>query len=153
MAVTTKTNKKGATVTTRTRKNGTTVKKVTGKNGNTRKVTTKASGAKIKTRKDKDGKVLGGRTTNKSGKVTSITRTKKDGTSVTKDKGSVSVKAANIAKSGKGKNAKTLQDLKAKKKAARKSGDTAKLTALRKKSQATRKTIKKNVRTRRAAES
>ena len=43
-----------------------------------------------------------------------------------------------------------MQALKAKKKVARKAGDTDKLAKLRKKSQATRKTMKSNVKAKRA---
>ena len=144
MAVTTKTNARGATVKTRTKKDGTVIKKVTGKSGGVRKTTKNADGSSSRTR-TKDGKTSG-RTTNAKGKVTSVTRKGK-----TQEKDSVAVRVANIAKSGKGANAKKMQDLRAKKKVARKAGDTDKLAALRKQLQATRKTIKSNVKAKRAS--
>jgi len=133
------------TVTKRTKDNGTVVKTVTGKNGGVRKTKTKESGA-IKTTRTKDG-ITTGRTKNAQGRVTSITR--RNGK--TADKTSVAVKVANKIKNGKGKNALKMQDLAAKKKAARKSGNTEKLAALRKRSAKIRREMKSNVKAKRAA--
>jgi hypothetical protein len=149
MTVKTSTNKRGATVKVRTKKDGTKVRTVTGKNGGVRKQVKAKDGSKTITR-SKDGKVTGGKTTNAKGKVTSVTRTRK-GETKTYGANSAKTSVANRIANGKGKNAKKMQDLKAKKKAARQSGDKDKLKALRKKSTSIRRTMTKNTRARRAA--
>jgi hypothetical protein len=146
MAVTKKVNARGATVKTRTKKNGTVVKKVTGPGGGVRKTKTRANGSTVKTNTNKSGKTTG-RTTNKDGKVTSITTA--DGK--TKKRGSVSVRIANKAKNGTGGNAKRLQALAAKKKVARKAGDTEKLASLRQKSMGVKKDMRSKIKARKAA--
>tara|TARA_B100001173_G_C15876029_1_gene499448 strand:+ start:30 stop:632 length:603 start_codon:yes stop_codon:yes gene_type:complete len=149
--VTKKTTADGRKIKKVTNSAGTVVRKKTNKSGATVTTQTKKDGSKKIERKKEDGTGTT-RETNKRGRVTSISRTNKDGQTKNHKKGSVAVKAANIAKSGTSKLAKRMQSLKAKKKAARKAGDTDKLTSLRKKSQSTRRNIKANIRARRAGE-
>tara|TARA_R110002020_G_scaffold143654_14_gene316157 strand:+ start:974 stop:1573 length:600 start_codon:yes stop_codon:yes gene_type:complete len=147
--VTTKTNAAGTKTTTKTNDAGSTYASRTKKDGSSMHSLTKKDGSKQVARRNAKGAVST-KDTNKRGRVTEITRTKKDGEKVTHGKRSVAVKAANIAKSGTSKLAKRMQSLKAKKKAARKAGDTEKVAELRKKTQATRKNIKSNIRHRRS---
>ena len=135
MAATTKTNKRGGTVTTE-KKGDKTVRSTTKKSGATKKVATNKNGSKTvtKSRNARGGSVQ--KTVNKKGDVTSITKTKKDGT--TKKLGAAQVAAKNKLK-GEGGLASRFAANKDAKKAARKSGDTAKLKELRSKSKAIKK--------------
>ena len=148
--VTTKKNAAGTKTTTSTNSAGTVNKAKVKKSGAGMYSSTKKDGSKQVARKNAKGNVST-KATNKRGRVTEITRTKNNGDKVTHGKGSVAVKAANIAKTGTSKLAKRMQSLKAKKIAARKAGDTEKAAELRKKSRATKQNIKKGIRARRSA--
>jgi len=149
LSSTTRKNAGGTKTTRRTNDAGSTYLSRKKKDGSSMSSLTKKDGSKQVSRTNPKGTIRT-QATNKRGRVTEMTRTKKDGEKVTQGKKSVAVKAANIAKSGTSKLAKRMQSLKAKKKAARKAGDTGKLAELTKKRQSTRRNIKSNIRTRRA---
>ena len=114
-----------------------------------------SDGMTIKSRIGVKGKTTT-RATNAKGKITNITKTKADGT--TRTLGKAQVAARNRLKSGKGKAAKAAQeniaDLRKKKRAAKKSGDTNLFNSLRQEQKTTRKSfvssVKKKVAARRA---
>ena len=110
-----------------------------------------SDGMTIKSRIGVKGKTTT-RATNAKGKITSITKTKADGTTRTLGKAQVKLKT------GKSKSAtaarENIADLRKKKRAAKKSGDTNLFNSLREKQKTTRKSfvssVKKKVAARRA---
>jgi hypothetical protein len=122
--------------------------------------------SKAAIRKTSDGKTIRSRigvkgktttrATNAKDKITSITKTKADGT--TRTLGKAQVAARNRLKTGKSKSAtatrENIADLRKKKREAKKSGDTDLFNSLRKEQKTTRKSfvssVKKKVAARRA---
>jgi len=111
-----------------------------------------SDGMTIKSRIGVKGKTTT-RSTNAKGKITNITKTKADGT--TRTLGKAQVAARNRLKSGKGKAAKAAQeniaDLRKKKRAAKKSGDTNLFNSLRQEQKTTRKSFVSSVKKKVAA--
>lgn len=123
---TVKERKNGSKVVTRTNKRGQTVKRVIRKDGSTAK-----------------------KVTNKDGKIVRKSRTDSEGKKTVKKRGSVAVKTANRLSNDKNKGSK-MAGLRADRKAARKSGDSAALAKANKKIKNNRKKTVTNVRRRNA---